>query len=121
MLLAQNKPLSFVSGVPIDLNSKLKEYNNTEFHHMMPRAFLKIAQNLQFPINSLANHCFLSRSENKHLGGSAPSLYKQKMAPNQSEVLASALAPPSLFSDDFNLFAPERAKLLADFANTLIV
>lgn len=120
LMLAQKNPLSFVSGTPVDLNVKLKEYNNTEFHHMMPRAFLRSFSNLKYPPNSLANHCFLSRSENKHLGGSAPSAYKPKMAPNQSDVLASALAPHSLFSDNFNAFAPERAELLTAFANTLI-
>lgn len=121
LLLAHKRPLSFVSGVPVDINAKLKEYNNTEFHHMMPRAFLKNTQNMLYPINALANHCFLSRSENKHLGGISPSIYKQKMAQNHTEILASALAPESLFSDDFNTFANERAQLLADFANTLVV
>lgn len=120
LLLAQNSPLSFVSGSAIDLNAKLKEYNNTEFHHLMPRAYLKTVPDLEFPVNALVNHCFLSRSENKHLGGSAPSVYKSKMAKNHDEVLSSALTPASLFDDDFNAFARERAQMLADFANGLV-
>ncbi|WP_347260899.1 DUF262 domain-containing protein [Rudaea sp.] len=120
MMLAQNKPLSFVSGAPVDLNTKLKEYNNTEFHHMVPRAFLKNLQKIDYPISALANHCFLSRSENKHLGGVAPSAYKQKMAANYDGILRSALAPESLFSDDYNVFARERAKRLAEYANKLV-
>lgn len=120
MMLAKNTPLSFVSGTPVDLNTKLKEYNNTEFHHLMPRAYLKTQTDLDHPISALANYAFLSRSENKHLGGSAPSAYQARMAANNSEILSSAFVPPSLFADKYNDFAVERAELLATFAKSLI-
>jgi len=119
-MLSQAGPLSFVSGNPVDLNEKLKEYNNTEFHHLMPRAFLKTGSPLDVPVNALVNHCFLSRSENKHLGGVAPSAYRVKMADNEKQVLDSALVPESLFSDDYALFAVERANLLAKYAASLL-
>lgn len=120
LLLAHQKPLSFVSGMPVDVNSKLKEYNNAEFHHMMPRAFLKIAGNAPGWINCLANHCFLSRAENKELGGVAPSEYRKKMPQNVAQILERALCPNSLFSDDFLRFVKERARMLSNAANALI-
>lgn len=41
LLLAQGGPLTFISGQPIDLADKLKAANRAEFHHLMPRKFLK--------------------------------------------------------------------------------
>ena len=79
LLLAQCKPLSFVSGIPINLQATMKDYNKTEFHHLMPKAFLKdrgISENL----NSLANFAFISKADNRKLGGVAPSQYKAHMA-----------------------------------------
>ena len=119
LLLAQNKPRSFISGSPIDLNAKLKEYNKSEFHHMMPRAYLKQKGDLRYSPNCLANFCFLSRSENKSLGGDCPSIYKMKMAPNHCEILASAFCPDNLFDDDFNAFIEARVEKLTDQARSL--
>jgi hypothetical protein len=41
LLLAKQAPRSFVSGVLVDLAKTLKESNRTEFHHLMPKAYLK--------------------------------------------------------------------------------
>lgn len=120
LMLAQNKPLSFVSGTPIDLNSKLKDYNKSEFHHLMPRSFLKSQPGLKHDVNCMANFCFLSRSENLTLGGTAPSLYKSKMAVNIDQIMKSAYCPPNLFDDDFNQFIETRAALLAQAVQPLI-
>jgi hypothetical protein len=40
LLLSKQSPLSFISGTPIDLNQKLRDYNKSEFHHVMPKARL---------------------------------------------------------------------------------
>ena len=120
LLLAQNQPRSFISGSPIDLNTKLKEYNKSELHHMMPRAFLKDQDNLDYHPNCLANFCFLSRSENKDLGGQSPSIYRSKMAPNLEEILSSAYCPENLFSDNFNDFIKDRVAKLVDAAQNLL-
>lgn len=117
LMLAQQGPLSFVSGTPIDLNEKLKEYNKAEFHHLMPRAYLKAVGDTEHPANCLANYCFLSRSENKHLGGVRPSEYRPKMAGNVEEILTSAVCPMSLFNDEFDSFVEERAISLVEKAN----
>lgn len=120
LLLAQYEPRSFISGTPLDLNVKLKDYNKAEFHHLMPRAFLKELGGTENSPNCLANICFLSRSENKELGGVRPSLYRAKMAANVEEVIESALAPLSLFDDDFDSFVLERAALLDAAARDLM-
>ncbi|MBD3610387.1 MAG: DUF262 domain-containing protein [Gammaproteobacteria bacterium] len=119
LLLSQNSPRSFISGSPVDLNTKLKDYNKSEFHHMMPRAFLKEESDLLYNPNCLANFCFLSRSENKKLGGVRPSMYRENMASNLEEILESAYCPENLFDDDFNKFVEARVALLIKEARAL--
>jgi hypothetical protein len=119
LLLAQQSPKSFISGTPVDLNQKLKDYNKSEFHHLMPRSYLKSCDDIKNNPNCLANICFLSRSENKKLGGVKPSVYRKKMAVNDVEVLESALCPISLFDDDYDKFVTERTQLLKIAAETV--
>ena len=61
LLLAQQKPLSFVSGTPVDLASKLKDYNKTEFHHTMPKKFVDTIGTTTHSVNAIANFSFVSR------------------------------------------------------------
>jgi hypothetical protein len=112
LMLAQAHPRSFISGTPVDLSEKLKASNRTEFHHLMPRSFLR-SSGEKLSENLLANFAFLSRADNRQLGGVAPSLYKDKMAANWEEILVAALCPVSLFDDDYQDFLSDRAKLLA--------
>ncbi len=120
LLLAKQSPRSFVTGTPVDLKTKLREYNKTEFHHLMPQAYLKATGGITHKPNCLANIAFLTRAENRQLGGSAPSIYRQRMAANVDEVLESALCPMSLFSDDFDKFVEERGQLMTSKAGELI-
>lgn len=103
LMLAQEQPRSFVSGAPIDLTEKLKESNRLEFHHLMPRAFLKASGQNQSNESVLCNFAFLSRVDNRDLGCVAPSSYRAKMALNWEEILASALCPESLFADNYEM------------------
>jgi hypothetical protein len=119
LMLAQAGPRSFVSGVPVDLSEKLKDSNRTEFHHLMPRSFLKSSGQTGIDDSALANFAFLSRADNRQLGGAAPSAYRGKMAANFQEILASALCPVSLFDDNYEAFSSDRAILLTDKANKL--
>jgi hypothetical protein len=119
LMLAQARPRSFISGAPVDLGEKLRASNRTEFHHLMPRSFLK-ASNQAGNESVLANFAFLSRADNRDLGGVAPSVYKAKMSGNLSEILAAALCPASLFNDVYNTFIKERAGMLAAEANKLV-
>lgn len=119
LLLAHQKPLSFVSGAPVSLATTLKQSNRAEFHHLMPLAFLSSKPKTEFDPSSLANLCFLSRGDNRTLGGSAPSVYKSKMAANSDDVISHAICPPSLFSDDFPKFIKERTEMLVRKAKEL--
>ncbi|WP_210246550.1 hypothetical protein, partial [Methylobacterium sp. WL12] len=120
LLLASLEPRSFISGQNLDLKKTLKDSNRTEYHHLMPRSFVKTsAQDEHFSENVLANFCFLSRADNRKLGGDASSVYKQKMSDNVNEILTSALCTDVLFSDDFLKFSIERNKILYKKARQL--
>jgi hypothetical protein len=119
LMLAQAHPRSFISGTPLDLSEKLKSSNRTEFHHLMPRSFLKASGQDAKSDSALANFAFLSRADNRQLGGVAPSKYRSKMAQNQEEILNDAICPISLFADDYATFLSERAKMLLARAASL--
>lgn len=119
LLLAQAKPQSFVSGAPIDLADKLKQANRTEFHHLMPKAFLQESKQESRPANCLANFAFLSRADNRYLGGAAPSKYRNKMPASIDSILARAICPASLLGDAYDAFLKERAGMLRTQAEAL--
>jgi hypothetical protein len=119
LMLAQNNPLSFQSGAPIDLHNKLKEANRTEFHHLMPRSFVKKSGQRETLVSSLANFAFLSRADNRFLGGEPPSVYRKKMPANLGDILERSFVPNSLFEDDLVKFIEERAAILTQEACTL--
>lgn len=120
LLLAQENPKSFVSGTPVDLDQKLKDYNRSEFHHIFPKSFLSKCDGIKHNVNCLANICFLSRSENKHLGGVKPSEYREKMGKNLDEILRSAICPKNIFEDDFDNFVVTRAGMLKESVSRLV-
>jgi len=119
LMLAQEGPRSFVSGAPVNLAEKLRASNRTEFHHLMPRSFLKATNQEENDDSVLANFAFMSRSDNRDLGGVAPSKYRAKMPASADEVLMHALCPPSLFQDAYAPFIKERARILAERATRL--
>jgi hypothetical protein len=120
LLLSSRSPLSFVSGTEVDLARKLREYNNTEFHHTMPKKHVVRLGTTRYSVNALANFSFVSRAENRLLGGDAPSVYRSKMPGNIDTILERALCPHSLFNDDYDTFVSERADLLCAVARNLI-
>jgi hypothetical protein len=116
LMLATQSPLSFISGAPIDLHAKLKDANRTEFHHLMPRSFIKKSGQEEYLINTLSNFSFLSRADNREIGGDPPSVYKGKIKGNLEEILRRSLIPSSLFDDDLTKFLTDRGKLLTELA-----
>jgi hypothetical protein len=121
LLLAHERPLSFVSGATVTLSDVLQAYNRNEFHHLMPRAFLKDQGRGTREINSLVNFAIISASDNKALGGVAPSKYKQKIpAAKLRLVLDRALCPEELFDDDYDKFVSARSARLVEAARGLI-
>lgn len=121
LMLAQKKPLSFITGSPVSLREVLKEYNKNEFHHIFPRSYLNLSnQRETFSENSLANFTFLSKTDNNQIGGAAPSSYRSKMPADVSGILENALCPDIIFNDNYNDFINIRSEILASFANELI-
>ncbi|OAH63444.1 hypothetical protein AYJ66_11290 [Dietzia cinnamea] len=122
LLLANAEPLSFVSGSPAPISSVLSAYNRSEFHHLMPQAFLAKNGVDSSRASVLANFAIISAADNKTLGGDAPSDYKKEMPPAKiAEILAHAICPEEkLFADDFEEFIRERAKMLTEHANSLM-
>lgn len=120
LLLAQQQPRSFISGNHLHLSEVLQRYNRAEFHHCFPQRYLKARGYTPDEINRLVNLAFLSSADNKQLGSSAPSMYRNKISQiHQNDVLASALCPSSLFDDDYEAFCDARAALLVEAAREL--
>jgi hypothetical protein len=123
LLLANQGPLSFISGSPVALDAVLREANKKEFHHLFPRKYLSNRAAPLAKVNSLVNFAIINRAENNRLGGVRPSEYRGKMPSNEESmkfILSKSLCPESLFSDDFDAFAKERAGLLVAKANALM-
>ena len=121
LLLAQLSPKSFVSGAPVSLDEALNNYNRTEFHHCFPRDYLKGNEFSKKAIDKLANFSFLTRADNRTLGGDAPSKYKEKIPSDHlDDILQSACCPQSLFSDEYEEFISERSELLLQKALSVI-
>ncbi|MDE2481783.1 MAG: DUF262 domain-containing protein [bacterium] len=124
LLLASQHPRSFISGQPVDLAETLKRANRTEFHHLMPRAFLRNATSagesaLAPHESALANFAFLSRADNRALGGVAPSEYRKKMPGDIVDILSSAVTSEILFEDDYERFIVDRTSKLMGVAQQL--
>ncbi|MBI1276858.1 MAG: DUF262 domain-containing protein [Anaerolineaceae bacterium] len=121
LLLAQQKPRSFISGVRIVLRDVLKVYNRNEFHHIYPRDYLDSNKIFTPNPNCLANFCFMSKQDNVQLGGVAPSQYRLKMPNDVNEILQLSFCPPMVFADNFAVFVSERSQMLASAASALII
>ncbi len=119
LLLAQRNPRSFISGALITLSDVLARYNRNEFHHIFPKRFLK-DKDIEYSQDCLANICFISRTDNNQISSDSPSTYRAKMPEDITEILDSACCMESMFDDEFDLFVPNRAEMLATFANTLL-
>lgn len=119
LMLATKGPLSFKSGMPVDLAKTLKASNRAEFHHLMPKAFLRSSCQNSYSEGILANYSFLSRADNRALGGVAPSLYKSKMPADHAKILDAAIVPSELFNDDYSSFVMLRAQMLTEYARGL--
>ena len=118
LLLAAERPKTFLSGEEVDLDTVLSEPNRKEYHHCFPRQYLinsGIKDNNE--INRLANLAFISRVDNRTISAKAPKDYRILMPQDITEIQKHALLPDSLFSGTWNEFCAERAQLLSAAAN----
>lgn len=120
LLIAQNNPLTFISGQPVNLAEKLSNANKAEFHHLMPKKFLRENERYSGRESLLANFSYITRSENRELGGDRPSAYRSKMTGEVPEVIRRSLIPEELFSDDYEVFLQKRSELLVAEARRLM-
>lgn len=123
LMLADSEPLNFIQGTKISLDSVLSLANRSEYHHIFPKAHLeKLGKYDKIQINCLANFCILSRTDNKQLGGRAPSDYRSEMPEDNEElnkILKSHFCFEEMFNDDYDAFLQKRAKLLVEKAREL--
>ncbi|MCI5209036.1 MAG: hypothetical protein D3910_09620 [Candidatus Electrothrix sp. ATG2] len=119
LFLARKSPITFISGTPIDLEEKLRDCNRKEFHHLMPRAYLNKSKQDQYNDSCLANFCFLSRADNRQLGGAKPSIYKEKITGDITKILESHYCPHALFDDKYEQFVDNRSQMLFEDAKLL--
>ena len=119
-ILSHRGPISFLSGSPVDVRKVLQLANRNEFHHIFPKAYLKRHGVSDAKINSLANICFLSKSDNIKIKDSPPSVYSKLSSKDRyDEILCSNLIPKKFGEMKFDEFLFERAKMLSDYANSI--
>lgn len=120
-LLASKGPRSFISGAKVDLSTTLKQASAREFHHIFPDKYLQHLGKVKKEIYPLANFCFLNNADNQKIKDKAPSDYVALLNPDSiSEVLGAAICPPDTFTMDYDEFLNARARLLLEYANSLI-
>lgn len=120
-MLASHEPRSFISGARVDLSATLKQASAKEFHHIFPDKYLQREGRDKKEIYPLANFCFLNNADNQKIKDKAPSDYVSLMnAVSVPEVLVTAICPSDTFRMKYDDFLQARAKMLLDYANTLI-
>lgn len=120
-MLASKGPRSFISGAKVDLSTTLKQASSKEFHHIFPDKFLQRSGKQKKDIYQLTNFCFLNNADNQKIKDKAPSDYVKLMNQNSvAEVLETALCPANTFSMKYEAFIAERAKMLKNYADSLI-
>lgn len=122
LMLAQNRPKTFLSGADVDIGNVLQKYNRAEFHHIYPKKFLREQGVGCDEINCLANFAFLSGAENRKVSSKAPSSYLELMPNGQTldAIMLHSFLPQVTFENDFSAFVEQRSRILADEANRLM-
>ena len=123
LLLAENKPLSFISGAIVNLDEVLQSCNRTEFHHIFPKNYLHIGLGLTDRSRqyALANFAFLSQKDNRSIRDRPPSDYVKDIPETvRQDVLVRAYIPENGMNIDYLDFLNKRAELLASAANNLL-
>jgi hypothetical protein len=88
ILLALKSPKNLTNGALIDSQNALSCYNEKQFHHIYPKAYLK---RIKSPgeHNSLINMCMLAASENNIISDSVPNDYLPNLVESLGEDAAN--------------------------------
>ena len=122
VMLARKKPRNLTNGEVIDTERALSIFNDKEFHHIFPKAFLK---NLGVEIpkrNNICNVCFLTASQNKKVSNAAPSEYLSDSIRNNGDEARAILKSNLLLyeddapwiNDDYESFLEQRSSILLE-------
>lgn len=121
LLLSSLRPCSLLSGAKLDLNKVLKKGSKHEYHHIFPKKYLERMGYERHQINTLANICFLTRSDNNRIKDSAPDVYVSLIdEAKRDDYLGDALIPEGFSSMIYDEFLEERTRLLEEKAYELM-
>lgn len=117
LMLANLGPKSFLSGANIDPVSVLKKGSKHEFHHIFPKKFLENQGIGLREANSLANICFLTRSDNNKIKADDPKKYFDEIPKSKvDEYLRLSLVEYEDRNLTFEEFVERRSKALSALA-----
>ena len=124
-IMALQEPRHFNNSNIVVLDKTIcADANNSEKHHIFPRAFMKQDLKGKEP-NLLVNFCLISAELNKEISAKKPSeyiQYYQENNPDFEDVLGSHLISDTqkLLNNDFDGFVDERAELMYEMAEKYV-
>lgn len=122
LALAAAAPKNLTNGMAVDVEYALSKYNQKEYHHVYPRAYLK-AIGHGSSSNVLANIVMLTSTANKFISDSPPSQYVPRLvqelgADANAVFVSNLLPPPSSFNYEkasYDDFLRARGEFLTNF------
>ena len=121
LLLNSIAPYSLLSGAKIDLDKVLKKASKHEYHHIFPKKHLERQGKSRREINTLANICFLTRSDNNTIKDDEPAKYGAKMdSARKEEYLSRAYIPNDFERLEYEEFIRNRTTMIEQKAKELM-
>jgi hypothetical protein len=128
LLLATNKPRSFLDGTTVDTYRALSVINKLEYHHIFPKAFLYSIGISKSEANFHSNISMQNLSNNREIADTKPSEYFKIIETNLREKLPIVLESNFLsqeafnagIADNYNIFIIERSRLLTEKIISLV-
>ncbi len=126
VLLGNKMPLNLTNASCVDVGEALSSFNQKEYHHVFPEAFLEKKGVSSEKIDSLCNFCFLPADSNKLISDKAPSEYFDKIIPKTKykDILQSNLLPFTkdiYFKDEYDKFLDERSQKIMEFIEEQLI
>ncbi|MBX0284745.1 DUF262 domain-containing protein [Halomicroarcula sp. F28] len=125
-ILANNEPLNFEDGTPIDLSKGHYTNYRLENHHIFPNSFLRQIGFDKQMRKSVVDITFLPQNINREISDRAPSEYfaDYKDRDDFDEIMASHFIPygegSAIWDDDYEKFLEQRCNIIMERIQTLI-